>query len=104
MPNEGQALEMFTMIGGIAAAAGLTTRLGQQTHPFVCADGLDIDAGTLRETGDRGGGKGWHGAGVAFGVTIKPFRAGTLWYLRMRKTWKKASLCISTGYLHSRAP
>src|SRR5258708_12811418 len=89
MPNEGQALEMFTMIGGIAAAAGLTTRLGQQTHPFVCADGLDIDAGTLRETGDRGGGKGWHGAGVAFDVTINPFPTGTPSYLPLRQTFKK---------------
>jgi hypothetical protein len=71
MPNERQALEMLAVIGGVAAAAGLAARLRQQTHPFVCADGLDIDAGTLRETGDRGGGKVWHGAGVAFDVTIK---------------------------------
>src|SRR5436190_23850562 len=42
-PDENQALEMFAVIGGIAAAAEAPARLGQQTHPLIRPDGLDID-------------------------------------------------------------
>src|SRR6516164_3599241 len=86
---------MFLMVSGIAAAAGSAAWLGQQTHSLVRTDGLDIDADTLGKSGDRGGGKGWHGAGVAFDVTINTSRTGRQLHPRTHVAPRKARLCIS---------
>jgi penicillin amidase len=68
--DEAQAVEVFLSIGDPFVATR-TQRSGQQAQAFIGADAIHVDAGRLREVGDRGEGNGWHGAGVAFGVTIE---------------------------------
>ena len=49
-PDEGQAMHVLARIAAVVAARAV--RLGQQTDPFVVADGLNLRCGGLTDLPD----------------------------------------------------